>query len=168
MKHITHGRPGVVTVGIGCAPGSIRPDHYIGIVTDLLSLPKSGIPDQQAFGDWIWKFTNVIEEQFLDKNDEIVSSLKDLYSKGKIRWYELSWQTSIQYYLSRKISLETLGLSNLGIDTVYDMLSAEDKKKFENDYEFAKKVIDEIFEDYSNKVASKRKNAMLFEEGHEK
>lgn len=152
MKTITNGINGIAIIGIDCGPMQPRPDMYIENITKILGIVEIPGPVSKSFGAWTWQFEGISEELWLTHKNEIMSECSRLYHEGSIRGAQHYWQSAIQTYIKEKVTLQNLYLMNLTAEEIRDLLtSEEDKRKFETDFEYAKVVVDETFEEL-NKI----------------
>lgn len=75
----------VKTIELDCAPGSPRPDAYIGKVLEGTGIEVRE-PVSKLFGNWTWKFDDVSDEKWLLHNDTFAERIKELHSRGCIRY----------------------------------------------------------------------------------
>lgn len=78
-----------VNVGIDCAPGSPRPDSYIGKVFEKFGVTPSE-PISKCFGAWTWEFEST-EQTYRDNKVWLKEYMDGLYNSGRIRGAEWGW-----------------------------------------------------------------------------
>lgn len=76
------------TIEIDCAPGSRRPDSYIGKVIEGTGLPARE-PSGKLFGNWTWNYSDIPEDVFNAAKPVLAERLVALYNSGAIRY--ASW-----------------------------------------------------------------------------
>jgi len=75
------------TIELDCAPGMPRPDSYIDRVvegTKLEGLVKP--PVSKFFGNWVWDFSEVSDEDWSEAQAVTSERIKRLFSYGRIRY----------------------------------------------------------------------------------
>lgn len=73
------------TIELDCAPGGIRPGDLIGKVIEGTGL-KNKEHISCFFGNWIWDYNEVSDEDWLKIQPILMERITDLYNKGIIRY----------------------------------------------------------------------------------
>lgn len=78
-----------VEVNIDCAPGPIRPDCFLHIVTDRLE-PSECSLCSKFFGNWRWTLRGVNAEVYKEELDCISDDFNTLYEEGRVRYFRIA------------------------------------------------------------------------------
>lgn len=73
------------TIELDCPPGKHKPDYYLSKVLEGTGI-KPVNPSSTLFGNWIFKFSHVPEEEWKKHEPTFESRIKALYQNGEIRY----------------------------------------------------------------------------------
>ena len=73
------------TIEIDCAAGTARPDTYIEGVIEGTGLALKN-PKDKFFGNWVWDYSEVTDEEWLRIQPTIRDRITTLYAQGAIRY----------------------------------------------------------------------------------
>ncbi len=73
------------TIDLDCPPGNPRPGDLIDWILEGTGITAEE-PVAKLFGNWTWDFSNIEDEHWKRVNEVIAGRIKELYSKGVIRY----------------------------------------------------------------------------------